>query len=85
MHVCLCIWGPNVTLAFVQNMLSSWYNNVLLVLLKKKKNITCKKKSQIYTLGPFTMHEDWSLQFIIDRQQTLQGTPYALLIFGKRK
>ena len=29
MHVCLCIWGPYVRLAFVPNMLSSW-NKVII-------------------------------------------------------
>ena len=30
-HLCLCIWGPYVRLAFVRNMLSSW-NKVIIIL-----------------------------------------------------
>ena len=32
-HVCLCIWGPYVRLAFVPNMLSSWSKVIIISVL----------------------------------------------------
>ena len=35
-HVCLCIWGPYVRLAFVPNMLSSWYKVIIIIIITNR-------------------------------------------------